>query len=83
MSCVLTGHWSNFLNHGKSLSLKIVFILANSADSDKMPIPFRLEPQFLPKYLFTGIKNEKGHLEESYVDSNILLGIFISSIKFL
>ena len=47
----------------------------------KCQFSFHLEPQCLPKYLFTGIKNEKGYLEESYVDSNILLGIFISSIN--
>ena len=44
------------------LSLKIVFILANSADPDEMPhyAAFHLGLHCLPKYLYTGIQNEKG-----------------------
>ena len=43
------------------LSLKIVFILATSADSDDMPpyAAFHLGLHCLQKYLFTGIQNEK------------------------
>ena len=44
------------------LSLKIVFILANSNGPDEMPpyVAFHLGLHCLPKHLFTGIKNEKG-----------------------
>ena len=37
------------------------FILANSADTDEMQpkVAFHLGLHFLPKYLFTGIQNEK------------------------
>ena len=44
------------------LSLKIGFILANSADPDEMPpyAAFHLGFHCLPKYLFTGIQNETG-----------------------
>ena len=44
------------------MNLKIVFILANSADPDEM-LPnaaFHQGLHGLPKYLFTGIQNEKG-----------------------
>ena len=44
------------------LSLKIVFILANSGYPDEM-LPytaFHLGLHHSPKYLFTGIQNEKG-----------------------
>ena len=44
------------------LSLKIVFILANSADPDEM-LPYaavHLGLHCLPKYLFLGIQNGKG-----------------------
>ena len=43
------------------MSKKVVIILANSADSGKMPpqaIILHLSLPCLPKYLFTGIKNE-------------------------
>ena len=43
-------------------SLKIVLILANSADPDEM-LPnaaFHLGLHCLPKYLFTGIQKEMG-----------------------
>ena len=44
------------------MSIKIVFILANSADPDKMSpcAAFHLGLLCLPKYLFTCIQNEKG-----------------------
>ena len=44
------------------LSLKIVLILANSADSDELLpyAPFHLDLHCLTKYLFTSIQNEKG-----------------------
>ena len=44
------------------LSLSIVSILANSADTDEMPhyAVFHLDLHCLPKYLFTGIQNENG-----------------------
>ena len=44
------------------LSLKIVFILANSADPDEMLhyVASHLGLHGLPKYLFIGIQNEKG-----------------------
>ena len=44
------------------MSLKIVFIIANSADPDEMPpyAAFHLGLHNLPKYLFTGIQKEKG-----------------------
>ena len=45
------------LNYHVFLSIKIVFILANSADPD---VAFHLALQFLPKYLFIGMQNEKG-----------------------
>ena len=44
------------------MSLKIVFILVNSADPDEMPpyVAFHLGLHCLPKYLFTSYQNEKG-----------------------
>ena len=44
------------------MSLKIAFILANSADPDEMPpyVAFHLGLHCSPKYLFTSIQNEKG-----------------------
>ena len=46
------------------MSLKIVFIFTNSADPDQMPpyVSFHLGLHFLPKYLFTGIQNEKCYI---------------------
>ena len=43
------------------MSLKIVFILANSADPDEMPpyVAFHQGIHCLPKYLFTSIQDEK------------------------
>ena len=45
-----------------NLSLKIAYILANSADPDEMPPYAAFHPglQCLPNYLFTGIQNENG-----------------------
>ena len=43
-----------------SMSLKIVFFLANDADPDEMPpykVAFHLVHHCLLKYLFTGIQN--------------------------
>ena len=44
------------------LSLKINFILANSADPDEMPnyAAFHLGAHCLPKYPFRGFQNTKG-----------------------
>ena len=44
------------------MSLKIIFILANSADPDEIQPYAAFHPGLhcLPKYLFTGIQNEKG-----------------------
>ena len=56
--CVLRGHRKNSLNHNICMSLKIVFIL----DPDDLP-PYaanHLGLHCLPKYLFTGLQNEKG-----------------------
>ena len=45
------------------LSLKIVFVLANSSDPDEMRpyAAFHLGLQCLPKDLFTSVQNEKGY----------------------
>ena len=52
----------SFLKCDVFQSLKIVFIQANSADPDEMPpyAAFHLGLHCLPKYLFTGMQNEKG-----------------------
>ena len=44
------------------MSLKTLFILANTEDPDEIPsyAAFRLGLHCLLKYLFTGIQNEKG-----------------------
>ena len=62
--CILMGHKSTFLNFNIFLFLKIVYILANSADPDEMPhnAAFHLGLHCLPKYLFICIQNEKGHI---------------------
>ena len=41
--------------------MKIVFILANSADPDERlhKVAFQLGLHYLPRYLFNGIQNEK------------------------
>ena len=51
---------SKFLNYDVFMCLKIVFILANSADPDEMPPYAAFHPglHFLLKYLFTDIQNE-------------------------
>ena len=53
----LWGCWSKFLKNDVFMSLKNVFILANSADPDKMPhdVAFHLGLHCLTKYLFTGV----------------------------
>ena len=61
--CVLRGNLSqNLKKNDVFLSLKIIFILANSKDPDKMQLhaAFHLGLHCLPKYLFTGIQDEKG-----------------------
>ena len=57
----LRGHRLKFQNFDEYMSLKIVLILANNADPDEMPpyVAFHLGLHCLPKYLLTGIKNEK------------------------
>ena len=54
-------NWSQ-VDISKILSLKIVFILANSADSNEMPLyaAFHLGLHCMPKYSSTSIHNEKG-----------------------
>ena len=61
---VLRGHRLKFLNYDVFMSLKIVFIMANSTlyhskqrDPDEMPhkVAFHLGLHCLPRYLFTGI----------------------------
>ena len=53
---------STFLNFNAFLSFKIVFILANSANSDVMPdkAAFHQGLHCLQNYLLTSIQNEKG-----------------------
>ena len=60
--CVLKVHMSNFLNHDVYMFLRIIFISASSADPDEMSpyVTFHLGLHCLPKYLFSGIQNEKG-----------------------
>ena len=52
----------SFLNHGKFLSMKAVFILANSADLDEMQhnAAFHLGIHFLSKYPYRGFQFTKG-----------------------
>ena len=52
----------NFLNYQVSLSLKVVLILANSADPDEMQhyAAFHLGLHCLPKYPFRGFQYTKG-----------------------
>ena len=56
------GKRSKFLNYNVFLFLKIVFILANSADPGEMPpyVAFHLGFHCLPKYLYINIQNENG-----------------------
>ena len=60
--CTLRGHSQNFLNYDLFLSLKIVLILANSADPDEMQhyAAFHLGLHCLPKYLFRGFQYTQG-----------------------
>ena len=60
--CILKGNRLKFLNFNMFLSMKTVFILANSADPDDMPhyVAFHLDLHCLSTYWFTGTKNEKG-----------------------
>ena len=55
--CILRGHRYKFLNFNKFLSLKVVFIIANSADPDEMLLymAFYMGLHWLSKYLSTGI----------------------------
>ena len=50
--CILSFCWSTFLDYDKFLSLKIVFILTNSADPDEMLdyAAFHLGLYCLPKH---------------------------------
>ena len=52
--CTLRGHLYNFLNYDVFLSLKVVLILANSAEPNEMQhyAAFHLGLHYLPKYLF-------------------------------
>ena len=61
------------------LSLKIVFILTNSADPDVMLCytAFHLGLHCLPKYLMTGIQNEKGLLEWGVLVLSLSQTIFL------
>ena len=56
--CTLGDLGYNFLNYDVFLSLKIVLILANSADPDEMQqyAAFHLGLYCLPKYLFRGFQ---------------------------
>ena len=60
--CIIKASWLKILKRLVLLSLKIVFTFLNSADTDEMPpyAAFHLGLHCLPKYLLTGIKNEKG-----------------------
>ena len=55
---MLRGHRSKFLNFITFLSLKIVLILANSADPDEMRpyAAFHLGLHCLPKYIISKMK---------------------------
>ena len=52
------GNRSKLLNYDAFMSLKIVFILANSANTNEIPHTFQLDLHYLPKYLFTDIRNK-------------------------
>ena len=51
------------INHGVFLSLKVVLILANTADPDEMQhyAAFHLGLHCLPKYHFKGCQYTKGY----------------------
>ena len=68
----------NILNNHVFLSLKIVSILANSADTDEMQhyAAFHLGCHSFPKYLFRGFQYTKGYgtiLHGNYWKMTILL----------
>ena len=52
--CILRGHRLKFLDYDVFLSLKVVLILANSANPDELQhyAAFHLGLHCLPKYLF-------------------------------
>ena len=58
--CILRSCGSIFLQNDVYLSLKIVFISANSPDPDSTTPDLTGGPSLLQKYLSTGIQNEKG-----------------------
>ena len=57
--CVLKDYKSKFLNYDVFMSLKIVYISANSADSDISSVSSTFAKVPVPKYQFTSIQNEK------------------------
>ena len=59
---ILRHRQSNFLYNDVYMTLKIIFIIANSSDSDETRpyAAFHLSLHCFPKYLFTDILNEKG-----------------------
>ena len=61
--CTLKGHIYNFLNYDVFLSLKIVLILANSANSDEMQhfAAFHLGLHCWPKYLLGVTSTQRGN----------------------
>ena len=60
--CTLRDQRWKFLNYDACLSLKIVFILADSADPDEMQhdAAFHLGLHCFPKYQIICIRNERG-----------------------
>ena len=58
----LRGKGLNFLNYNVLLSLRVVLILANSADPDEMQLyaAFHLGIPCLLNYPFRGFQNTKG-----------------------
>ena len=58
----LKGSQEKFLNHDVFVSLKVVLILANSADIDEMQhyAAFHLGLHYLPKYPFRVFQYTKG-----------------------
>ena len=57
---------AEFLGNDVFLYLKVVFILANTADPGEMPpnSTFHLGLHCLSKYLFISLQNEEGYLEK-------------------
>ena len=70
LPCTKRGHRSSFPNYNVVLSLKVVLILTNSADSDRQSIQRKKDPDeitalhrgfhCLHKYLFWGFLYTKG-----------------------